>query len=168
MNIFLSLTGKPRGGTPLSYVYAIPVWYRLAATLITAILLAGALAVEGVALGWVVVVLSAIGALYEERWTFSSESRTVTARLGLLFLAKGPSFSFDDVALVTVDIFAKGRMDQSVKPEADKMPMGSQARLVVELKDGTRYLLDSVPFRARERIRRNADTLAAFMGVPAR
>lgn len=155
-----------------SLTYAVPLWYRLMASVIAMVLVAAN--ASGMAepewrpsvLGIFFVVVALVAAFYEERWAFDAKSRTVQARLGLMFLAKKLRYPFDELAAVRVDIFQKGRMDQSVLPPEDKMPRSALARLVIDLKDGQSLLLDSVPFRARKRLSETADAISALCGVP--
>ncbi len=165
MTVSLTLTKTMHEGAPARITYGIPLWYRILSALITLVLLAAAFAAGGLGLGWIFVAVAVLGAVYEERWTFDARDRSVKARMGLVFLSKGPSCSFDDIARLRVDIFAKGKLDQRSLPEPDKMPHGSQARLIAELKDGQALMIDSVPFSSREKLRRNGTELADFLGV---
>lgn len=166
-------TGKscPPGPQAASLSYAVPLWYRIMAIVIAMVLVAAnasGLAEPGwrpSVLGIFFTVVVLVAAFYEERWLFDSQSRTVKARLGLMFLAKKLSYSYDELSAIRVDTFIKGKMDQSVLPPEDKMPRSALSRLVIDLKDGQSLLLDSVPFRARKRIETAADALAAISGA---
>lgn len=169
----LDATGRPAKGpeTPSSLVYGIPLWYRAASVAIALILVAANAAGSGEP-GWkpgvfgIVVALAAIlAALYEERWRFDAASRAIQSRLGLVFAARRTDFSFDDVSRLRLDLFVKGRLDQSVAPPADKMPRGSQMRLIIELKDGQGFLVDSVAFKSRQRLERAGREIASLIGV---
>lgn len=165
MTISLRLSKIIKGGATLGLAYGIGLPFRFALGAIALIMALGALTAGGIGLGWIFVALPALGALYEERWIFNARDRTVQARIGLVFLAKGPSFSFDDVAGMDIDIFAKGQVDQRTLPEPDKMPRGSQARLILRLKDGQSFMVDSVPFAAKDRLRTDAQALADVLGA---
>lgn len=166
MNLSLSLKKSPSGDSAGLLVFGIPVWYRIMTLSIAGTLIASSLVAGVVGPGWIVVALAACASMYEERWTFDHETREVRGRLGLVFAHKGPRFSFDDVARVSVNLFAKGKLDQTNLPEPDKMSRGSQARLIIELKDGQSVLVDSVNVSSRERLLDNARKLADFMDVP--
>ncbi len=164
---------KPAAGAEAAALrYGIPLWYRLVSCSIAGILVAAnALAslepgYRLSAFGIVLVLAAVLAAVYEERWTFRAADRSVAGKLGLVFAAKRLRFSFEDVARVKVDSFIKGRLDQSAVPPADKVPRGSLARMIIEMKDGQGYLVDSVPFKARERLEDAAAAIAAMVGVP--
>lgn len=165
MTISLRLSKIIKGGEPIGLAYGIGLPFRFALGAIAIIMGIGAASAGGIGLGWIFVALPALGALYEERWVFNGQDRAVRARIGLVFLAKGPSFSFDDVAGLDIDIFAKGQVDQRTLPEPDKMPRGSQARLILRLKDGQSFMVDSVPFAAKDKLLADARELAALLGA---
>jgi len=162
MQIHLSLR---RSGDVL--IYGIPLWYRIvsgvtALVLIIASVFSGGLGV----VGNVIVFIAILAALYQERWTFNVKADACKGSIGLVFASKGPSFKASDMATLRIDIFAKGRLDQSIALPEDKMPLGSQARLIVEMKDGERYMLDSVSFKRRAELETNARIIAEVVGIP--
>lgn len=162
MQIHLSLRRK---GDLL--IYGIPVWYRIssavaALALVSASVFSGGLGIPGSA----IVIIVILAALYQERWTFDVRNDACSGRLGLVFAARGPSFKASDIAGLRVDLFAKGRLDQKVLPAEDKMPGGSQARLIVDLKNGESFMLDSVLFKRRAELEAAAKTLSGALGVP--
>ncbi|MBN2875005.1 MAG: hypothetical protein JXM71_07910 [Spirochaetales bacterium] len=149
------------------YVYAIPVWYRITTIAIAAILTLSTVVAGGTGVfGAIIIGIVIIAALYEERWTFNTISRTIRGRIGLVFAAKGPSIGFDDVERLRLDVFAKGQLDQSALPPADRMPRGSQARIIVDTKGGDSFMVDSVPFGRRAELERTARALAEVVNAP--
>jgi len=162
---------RPRGGAPdaepVALIYGIPAWFRAMLVLVVAIVAAAlAFGNRGSVIGWAVLAISALAALYEERWTFDRESGQASARIGLLVAARGPHFSLGDAERLRLDVFVKGRLDQSVVPPDDKMPWGSQLRLILHLRSGESYMLDSLPYKQGARLRRTAEELSRFLGVP--
>lgn len=146
-------------------VYGIHPLFRAALGAIAAVL-ALAMAVGGPsALGAALMLLSLLGALYEERWTFDPSTGNCAGRIGFVFAAKGPKFKAEDVAALWVDLFVKGRLDQSEAPPENKMPPGSQARLIAELKSGESFLVDSVPFRRKRELEEAAARIMTAMGI---
>jgi len=161
MQIPLSLG---RAGTRL--VYRIPVWYRAVSGLVVLTLVASAFVSGGLGvIGYTIIGLAVLAALYEERWTLDTESGMFYGRVGLVFWAKGPSMPFSEVARVRIDTFAKGRLDQQILPPDDKMPTGSQARLIVETKTGGSIMVESVPWRQRAELTITAKAMAEAMNV---
>jgi hypothetical protein len=165
MTISLSLTRMTKGGSTIGLAYGISWPFRFALGAIALIMGIGALTAGGIGAGWLFVALPALGALYEERWLFDGQARTVRGRMGLVFLAKGPAFPFSEVAGLDIDTFAKGQIDQRTLPAADKMPRGSQVRLILRLTDGQSFMIDSVPFAARDKLRKDAQEIAALLGI---
>jgi hypothetical protein len=162
MQIHLSL--RRRGNI---LVYGIPVWYRIssaiaATSLIAASIVSGGLGIPGSAI--VIIVLAA--SLYQERWTFDVGNDACSGKTGFVFAARGPSFKASDIAQLRVDMFAKGRLDQKELPAEDKMPGGSQARLIIDMKNGESLMLDSVLFKRRASLEAAARTLSEVLNVP--
>mgnify|MGYP000990810476 FL=1 len=133
-----------------------------ALTLVAAAAVSGGLGIAGTA----IVIVAILAALYQERWTFDAAADACTGRTGLVFAATGPSFRASDVIRLRIDVFAKGRLDQQNLPPEDRMPMGSQARLLVEAKDGEVYMLDSVSFKRRAELEASALAISEALGVP--
>jgi len=162
MQIHLSLRRK--GDT---LIYGIPVWYRISSAVAALALIAASVFSGGLGLpGSIIVIIVILAALYQERWTFDVGNDACSGRIGLVFAARGPSFKASGIAQFRVDIFAKGKLDQKDLPAEDKMPGGSQARLIVDLKDGESYMLDSVLFKRRADLEAAARTLSEALGVP--
>ncbi len=162
MQIHLSL--RRSGGV---LVYGIPLWYRLSSALIALALAAAAVFSGGLGIaGNIIVAVAILAALYQERWTFDAPGDACGGRIGLVFAARGPSFRASDVARLRIDLFAKGRLDQKSLPPEDKMPSGSQARLIVDTKSGESYMLDSVSFKRRADLETSARIIAEALKVP--
>ncbi len=162
MQIHLSLRRK---GDLL--VYGIPVWYRISSAIAALALVAASVFSGGLGIpGSVIVIVVILAALYQERWTFDVGNDACTGRMGLVFAARGPAFRASDIVRLRVDMFAKGRLDQKDLPAEDKMPGGSQARLIVDMKNGESFMLDSVLFKRRAELEAAARTLSEALGVP--
>ncbi|PKL08754.1 MAG: hypothetical protein CVV51_07315 [Spirochaetae bacterium HGW-Spirochaetae-7] len=161
MQIYLSLR---RSGDIL--VYGLPLWYRISSAAIAAILAAAATVSGGLGVvGNVIVFVAILAPFYQERWTFNAVDGSCSGRIGLVFAAKGPSFKVVDIARIRIDIFARGRLDQGTLPSEEKMPAGSQARLIVDLKDGKALMIDSVPFKRGAELAASASAIAGALGV---
>lgn len=159
MNIALSVRQKGA-----NIFFAIPLWYRYLSAIMFAAVLAAILVSGGTGIpGWIILAVTAFSFFYEEKWLFNKSSGKCSGRMGLFFLYKGPVFSAKEVKELRLELFRKGYLDQSMMVEDHKMPPGSQLRLILDLKNGESYLLDSVPFRKKEALENNAKTIAAFM-----
>lgn len=154
--------GAPASITTLEF--SLSPGYRIGAGAVAVALgLAAAAAAELSA--WAFPILAALGALYEERWSFDLRAGELRSRIGLLFIARARSYAFASIAGVGVERFVKGALDQAAHVEPDKMPRGSEARLLVELKDGSRLVVDALPYRDRERLTKAAERIAALAGL---
>lgn len=137
---------------PDRLVYGLPVGYRAAMALLLAALAAG-LGLAGRppgALGWTLLVLVALGGLYEERWSFDAGRGQVRRRVGLLFAARTRELEFE--AIVG---FRLGRQ-----------PAGGRVYLFLECGDGSRLLLDAGPGRRLGPLRELGRRLADLCGKP--
>jgi hypothetical protein len=162
MQVYLALR---RSGYTL--VYGIPIWYRILASVLALVLLASAIFSGGSGiLGTILLGIALFAALYEERWIFDGSAGQCTCRVGLVFAAKGPSFAFSDVAGLRIDLFIKGRLDQAARAPEEKLPPGSQVRLIIDTKAGESYMIESVPVRRRQPITASAAEIAATLGIP--
>ncbi len=147
-------------------VYGIPLWFRIVSGAITGILvlvsiLTGSLGVGGA----IITAMALLATLYEERWVFDPAHDLCEGRVGLLFAARKTRIAISDIERLRVDVFAKGRLDQRDRPADDKLPIGSQVRLIIDTKSGDHYMVDSVSFRRKASIVQSATLLATCCGV---
>jgi len=148
-------------------VYGIPIWYRVLASTLALALLASAISSGGLGiLGTLLLGIALFAALYEERWIFDGSTGRCTCKVGLIFAAKGPSFPFSEVSKLRIDLFIKGRLDQNTPAPEEKLPPGSQVRLIIDTKAGDSYMIESVPVRRRPLLTVSATEIAATLGIP--
>ena len=162
MQIHLSLRQTPNG-----LVYAFPLWYRLTSVCIV-LILSAAISVSGGTgpLGLVVLIITILASLYEERWTIDTRTRTLTSAIGLLVMARRTTTAFDDIEDVRLDVFLRGKLDQEPQSADTRIPPGSQVRLVINLKNGDRLMPDSAAYRRKEFMVLTGTAIAGSMGVP--
>jgi len=167
MEITLKLTFKKNADGSLTIRYGIPLWYRILSFAILAIIVSSIILVQGTnALGFIILALSLLAALYEETWFFDESTKTVRSKTGLLFLAKRNAFPFADVSQIELNDFARGKVDQGEAPVLAKMPYGSQTRLIITLKNEDRFLINAVSFRKRLNLEKDSQEIARLIGVP--
>ena len=163
--------------------YGIALWYRVLAALILGIL-TGALTVQGEPpsiVGWLFLALSALGVLYEERWSFRRDG--VEHASGLIFAPrrlKLPRESLDVLRLVAhIRGAIPGSEDEAawksraLSGETETNHYGKKNALwkrpylilVLVARDGTEYAIDKVPARNLERIRRTAMRIGQRIGL---
>lgn len=165
MAISLRFTQRGAPGLIHTLEFSLSPGYRIGVGAV-AIALVIAAAAAASAPAWIFPALAALGALYEERWTFDLGAGELRSRIGLVFLARRRRYAFASIMGVGVERFVKGALDQSVSIEPDKLPRGSEARLLIELKDGSRLIVDAMPYRDRERLTEAAERIAALAGLP--
>lgn len=165
MAISLRFCERGASGSIRSFEFSLSPGYRIGAGAI-AIALGFAAASAAAAPAWIFPILAALGALYEERWSFDLRAGELRSRIGLVFIARKRRYAFASIAGLGVERFVKGALDQAAQVEPDKMPRGSEARLLVELKDGSRLVVDALPYRDRERLTKAARRIAALTGLP--
>ena len=166
MDIPFSLS-KP---SPHRLVYGFPAWYRIAMGAVFAVLAAG-LASAGGAPGagaWTVLVLVALGGLYEDRWEFDGEAAEVRHRTGLVFAARARVFPLASVERFVLIPFGPAHMLEKGKDPslAGKLVARGRIDLAMECADGRRVFLDRHPAREAARLRAQAEAIAALCGKP--
>lgn len=97
-----------------------------------------------------ILAITAIGALFEERWVFDAKGEVARFRFGLVFLAHTRSIPFSSIASVEFDDFERGFR---------KVPW---TRIVLRVRDGKDEVLDSVNRKHAEKTIANAERLAAY------
>lgn len=163
--------------------YAIPLWYRLLMAFIVAVV-AGSMLIANVAAGpvaWILMVVVILAGLYEERWIFDPESRTIRNRTGLLVAARSLEIPFDEVELFrlvphvrgTIPGSADEREQNEAALKASRGDDSSRRRqiykrpyvgLILDRSDGSHYLIDSMNARRSPVLRQDAARMAACCG----
>jgi len=160
----IQLTLRRSGNT---LVYGLPLWYRLFSSLVVLILVLSAIMSGGLGIpGNIIIGLALLAALYEERWTLDLDTRRLSGRVGLVVVARSQSIPFMDIERIRVDTFAKGRLDQKALQSDEKMPPGSQVRLIVDTKTGSSIMIESAAFRQKAAMLVTARSMAEAMHVP--
>lgn len=165
-------------------IYGIALWYRIFAAVIF-VVLATALISDGTPpsfIGWLLLLLSALGALYEERWVFGGAG--AVHKVGLIFLARKLDLPSSELAGLRIVPYVRGTIpgseDEAV--ENDKALSGAAEAgmpgrklfswkkpyllLILEGRDGSEYALDRVPARRREALLSIAREIAPLLGIP--
>lgn len=178
MEIPLTLTARDHSGkstkdtdNAATLIYSIPLWYRIVTmTILTVIIIANATGFNEP--GWkpsipgmLFLLVSLIAAFYEECWVFDSAGRQIKTRLGLMFLAKKYRYGFDEIVDARVDIFIKGKLDQSNPPPESKMPRTAMARLVIELANGQNLMINNTSWRNKKKLEDTARAMCKICGV---
>jgi len=164
--------------------YGIALWYRVSAVVIFSVL-AFSLASSGEhpsILGWLLLVLSALGVLYEEQWVFGRE--IVIHRVGVIFAARRTDLSISELSTLRIVPFVRGTVPGSVEEskENEKALYGEaegkvQGRiwlsgkkpyllLIIEAKNGDEYTIDRIPARRREWLLSSARRISAVVDIP--
>lgn len=147
-------------------VYGIPLWFRIVSGTITGILVLVSIVTGSLGIGGAIITAMAlIATLYEERWIFDPERDSCEGRVGLVVAARKTSIAISDIERLRIDVFAKGQLDQRDRPADDKLPPGSQVRLILDTKSGDHYMVDSVSVRRKPTLVQAATLLAAGCGV---
>lgn len=134
---------------------------------VLAIVLAAVLSSSLFSVSGVLVILVCFLALcYQEKWTFNAEEKTVIYQLGFIFLNKRRIFGFDEIENYSINHFARGKINQEELPPPEKMPLGSQTRLILNLKNAKPLLINTMSFSKRQRIVEEAEAIAEFSGLP--
>jgi hypothetical protein len=171
--------------SPDRLVYGLPRWYRAAMALVLAAL------ATGIALGggrpgpmaWTILVLVALGGLYEDNWSFDAGRGRVVHRAGLSFAANASVFPFAAIERFCLVPVVAGTIPGSEAEREGKAAALEGRRaddhgprrfrhrkpfldLVMECADGRRCLIDHLPARRAGRLREAGDRIAALCGKP--
>ncbi len=188
--LVLRETKKGAAGGAGRLVYAIPLWFRALMAAITAILV-GSLAVAGGppgAVGWVVLAIAVLAALYEERWVLDAAAGTLTHRFGLLLLSRSVSLPFAEIERFRLGSFVRGSVPggeeerklgaaalATADPRGDAAVDAKSSRrrfkktyvsLVCEAAAGDALVLNILPASRAQSLRETGRALAAFAGKP--
>lgn len=181
MEIQLTLS-EPRPGR---LVYALPIWFRIVMGLVLAVIVASLLSVHawpGI-VAWILLVILALGLLYEDTWTFDAAEGHVFHRAGLLVAARTTAIAFSAIERLRIVPLVKGTVpgteDEKIENAAalqgrrDDDGRFQRSRhkkaflnLTLEGTDGTIYLIDHIPARNAENLRMVASRLAELCGKP--
>lgn len=171
--------------------YGIPLWYRLISAAML-IVVSGGLMSSGEKPGftaWIVLALLALGALYEEKWVFDPETKTIRHSNGFLPFAKAKAIPFAEAAEFSLTVLARGTVPGSAEEETEKtraflmlkgkdkdeLKRGAPAflnrkkpyiNLMMACLDGSTYLIDSLPARHAGRLLAAGKAMAAACGRP--
>ena len=139
----------------------------------------------------VLVCITGLSALYEERWIFDKDKNIFESRFGLLIISRNKRFPLTGLARVELDSFVKGRAGDPGGLLEDEPPSDSrqkfenvslrgilkapQRRYIYRLirlrimdTQEKAYVLDSTRAHRIEEIRVTARKIADFCGIPFR
>jgi hypothetical protein len=137
----------------------------------------------------VLVCVTALSALYEERWIFDKNRDILENCFGLLILSRKKSVPLTELARVELDSFVRGRADDTAGALEDAQPFDSPQRAekaylhglfkapqrryiyrIIRLrivdKEGKVYVLDSMRAHRIEEFRLTGRKIADFCGIP--
>lgn len=83
---------------------------------------------SGTTIPLVLVCVTGLGALYEERWIFDKEKNIFESRFGLLILSHKKRFPLTELARVELDSFVKGRTNDPGDAPEDEPPYDSRQK----------------------------------------
>ncbi len=117
----------------------------------------------------VLTVLTALALLYDERWIFDAEKRTLETRTGLLMLFRRRRMPLGAVRELRLVSFTKGRAGSPAPRELSRMErafMPGMARLAVVDAEGAHLVLDTVKAARAEKLKATGRAIAEYCGVP--
>ena len=137
----------------------------------------------------ILVIITGLSALYEERWVFDRKKNVFENHFGLIFLSRKRRTSLDQLARVEIDSFIRGRLEDredlpedtgSFKsaPRSEKSSFTSFlgftpkrhavqiVKLTVVDKQEKTYVLDTAKGHRAEDFRRTGKRIADFCNIP--
>jgi hypothetical protein len=169
--------------------YGIPLWYRIV-TAAMLLLIAGGIFTTGGSpslVAWIILALLLLGLVYEERWVVDPQAKVIRHIGGLWPIARPMTIEFDLIKEFCLRPLARGTVpgskeESSVNAKAFDMMnhkdteqgftkgfFKSASRvpyinLLMLTKDDEAFLVDSLPARRAERLRKAGQILAAASG----
>ena len=157
---------------PQRLALLIPLRVRVLPALVSGWLLyalvgAGGAATAPRAVALVLFAVSALAALYDDRWLFDRDKKKVTRRLGLLFAARETALEMSSLQRVIVGghIVLGGRGDDG-RTDRRRAAIASFASLSLEELSGRRRTLEQYRGMRAAELRAVAEEIAAFCGLP--
>ena len=137
----------------------------------------------------ILVIVTGLSALYEERWVFDRKQNVFENHFGLIFLSRKRRVALDELARVEIDSFIRGRLEdrEDLPEDAGSFKSASRpekssfagslgltpkrhavrvVKLVVIDKQGKTYVVDTAKGHRIEAFRRMGKRIADFCGVP--
>jgi hypothetical protein len=177
----IPLVLRARSGGKL--VYAVSGVFRAAMAAILALMAAALFADGGSpgALGWILMALAALAALYEERWTFDPAAGTIAHGAGLVILSRRLGLALGDVERFRIVPFVRGTLPGSGDEAAENAAAlaGGRTddsgrrrawhkkpylRLSLETADGVSHFIDALPARKAAVLKGRAARIAEACG----
>lgn len=143
--------------------------FRVAFFLIAAFILFGTFSTGGLALfPAILIVFSVLALLYDERWIFDAQDRTVTRLFGLLFLHSRRTYSLDEAEYIEYGSFVEGSaMNRGSDPTPKRRTFQRQFEtLTLVMANGDRVDLDKHRGRDTGRLQEIGERLAEYCRLP--
>ncbi len=97
--------------------------------------------------------------LYEEKWVFDIEKKTVEKRLGLIFYYSKETADLSDINHIRISEIRKGNKNKS---------SSRYLKMTLVFGNETEKDMELVYFREKEKLMKNAELIAGFCGVPVK
>jgi hypothetical protein len=98
-------------------ILKLPISFYIIFSVIAAIIFTGIIMYGASVFSIIIFFISVVSLTYKEAWTFDKNSRKVTAKNGVGFVYKTIDFNFDDIELIELVSFIKGRNNAVEKSE---------------------------------------------------
>ena len=164
-------------------VYSVSWFFRALMALILALVSAALFSDGGVPgpIGWIVIAVLALGALYEESWRIEPAAGRLVHRSGLLILARSKALALDTVERCRIVPFVRGTLPGSQDEAAQNAAALAGSRgddsgkrrtwhtkaylcLIVETSGGERYSIDVQSARKATALKAIASRMAEACG----
>jgi len=165
MEITLALVTKQKGNKTL-LIYQISLLYRIIMSLIVALIALAVFLNKPVTVsGIIILTVCFLAMLYEEKWLFDNTTGTIVYYFGLIILKKKRVFAFSEIDNLSINHFARGKLNQETLPPPEKMPFGSQTRLILNLKTMNPVLINTTNFNRRKKLIDDAEAISRYTNI---
>ena len=143
----------------------LPLSFRITFGIISGILLANMASLSSFgAVPIVVTAITAIAALYEERWTFDREKKIVVHKYGLLFLAHTKTVEFSEIDRMILSNFREKKEDGGM-PTRRTVALRSLVSFHILTRSDRHLTVEIRNNRHNQSLKENAEHLAEFCEI---
>jgi len=116
--------------------------------------------------GLIIMGVALIAIVYEERWIFDRNQKTIEFRMGLLFLNRKVKYSFNDIEEFSFVTLQQGKI---IDPALETARFGSRYTLFgLVTKTGDKRSIEMLKSRLAPGLKQKADQVSRFCEIPLR
>ncbi|MFP4363381.1 MAG: hypothetical protein ACLFR1_05880 [Spirochaetia bacterium] len=145
-------------------ILSLPIWFRVMFLLICGSFIIGMIAAQTVSLLVVIIIIvSALLAMYNETWIFNTKDQIIESRFGTIPFFKTDRIPITDILNIELRSFTKGSLKEDTK-EQPKFFQTKYATLSLIDNAEERHVIEMRNYRQKEELQKNGTVIASFIG----